>query len=190
MRRGQAGPQGKGGAITARGRARMARRGYLRSGKSFGWSWNRGGEPSGSIGVLVHGRDSLALQYMIGSEGERRDGTQTIRLAHTRCNYGKDRPWFVCPHCQRRAGLLFMRWGRFACRKCQRVAFTSQSEDLCGRTWRAQQKIEQRLGKNWRRPKGMRWTTYNRLIYRRSTCEETRDTALAGCLERLMASGA
>ena len=62
---------------------RWHRGGYLRAGCSFTWAWNRGGEPNGEIGVLVHGAGSLALQYMVSSEGQRRDGSQTIRLAHT-----------------------------------------------------------------------------------------------------------
>ena len=52
---------------------RWHRGGYLRAGRSFTWSWHRGDEPTGNIGVLVHGADSLALQYMVGSDGQRRD---------------------------------------------------------------------------------------------------------------------
>jgi hypothetical protein len=141
------------------------RGGYLNAGRSFSWSWNRGGELTGSIGVLVHDAHSLVvLQYMIGGEGERRDGTQTIRLAHTACSYGNTRPWFVCSQCHRRAGLLFLRWGRFACRHCQRVAYSSQSDDVLDSMWRKHQKIERRLGEHWRRPKGMRHRTYDRLM--------------------------
>jgi hypothetical protein len=162
------------------------RGGYLRAGRSFSWSWNRGGEPTGSIGVLVHGADSLALQYMIGEEGERRDGSQSIGLTHTACNYGNTRPWFVCPKCQRRAGLLFLRWGRFACRTCQRVAYSSQSGDTLDQTWRQQRRIEARLGTNWQRPKGMRGRTYDRLIAALMDCEERRDQAFVLAAGRLL----
>lgn len=162
-------------------------RGYLRPGMSFSWAWNRGGEPTGSIGVWIKGAESLMLQYMAGSEGERRDASQTIRLAHTPCHYGSTRPWFVCPLCQRRAGLLYLRWGRFACRKCQRVAYTSQSCDLMDRMWRKQAKIEARLGENWQRPKGMRQRTHEALIEAISQCEERRDEACAILLTKLMA---
>lgn len=153
------------------------RGGYLRAGRSFTWSWHRGDEPSGNISVLVHGADSLALQYMVGSENQRRDGSQTIRLAHTACNYGKSRPWFVCPVCQRRAGVLYMRAGRFACRHCQRVAYSSQSEDVMGRMWRIQQKIETRLGEYRQRPAGMRERTYRTLMHRLSEAEARREEA-------------
>ena len=161
------------------------RGGYLRAGCSFTWSWHRGDEPTGNIGVLVHGADSLALQYMVGSDGQRRDGTQTIRLTRTACNYGNARPWFVCPVCQRRAGVLYMRAGRFACRHCQRVNYSSQSEDGCGRTWRAQNKLEMRLGEFGARPKGMRLATYDRLQDRLNELKSERNSWHAFHLQRL-----
>jgi transposase-like protein len=156
---------------------RWHRGGYLHAGRSFTWSWHRGDEPTGNIGVLVHGADSLALQYMVGSDDQRRDGSQTIWLAYTACNYGKSRPWFVCPVCQRRAAVLYMRAGRFACRHCQRVAYSSQSGDTIDRMWRKQSKIEARLGAHWQRPKGMRQQTYRALIERLTDAEERRENA-------------
>ena len=156
------------------------------AGCAFTWSWHRGDEPSGSISVRVHGADSLSLQYMVGSEGERRDGSQTIRLTQTACNYGNSRPWFACPVCQRRAGVLYMRAGRFACRHCQRVSYSSQSCDLMDRMWRKQSKIEARLGKHWQRPKGMRFKTYDRLVQVLLTCEERREQAFAHYAARLL----
>lgn len=165
---------------------RWHRGGYLRAGQSFTWSWHRGDEPTGNIGVLVHGADSLALKYMVGSDDQRRDGSQTIRLAYTACNYGRTRPWFVCPVCQRRAGVLYMRAGRFACRDCQRVAYASQSEDALGRMWRKQARIEGRLADHWQRPKGMRQKTYVRLRSKVFELEERRDNALADFAARLL----
>ena len=165
---------------------RWHRGGYLHAGRSFTWSWHRGDEPTGNIGVLVQGADALVLQYMVGSDGQRRDGSQTIRLAHTPCNYGKSRPWFVCPVCQRRAGVLFMRAGRFACRRCQKVAYASQSCDLLDRLWRKQSKIESRLVQHWQRPKGMRQRTYARLIAVLLEGEERRENEFARFVARLL----
>lgn len=165
---------------------RWHRGGYLRAGQSFTWRWHRGDEPTGSIGVLVHGADSLALQYMVGSDSQRRDGSQTIRLAHTACNYGKSRPWFVCPVCQRRAGVLFMRAARFACRHCQRVSYSSQSGDLLDRMWLKQTKLEKRLDAHLQRPKAMRRKTYDRLIQALLACEERREDAFASFAARLL----
>ena len=168
---------------------RWHRGGYLQAGRSFTCSWHRGDEPTGNIGVVVHGADSLALQYMVGSDDQRRDGSQTIQLAHTACNFGKSRPWFVCPVCQRRAGVLYMRAGRFACRHCQRVAYSSQSEDAVARTWRQQRRIEETIGDHWQRPSGMRHRAYARLLDRLEDCQQKRDAAFcvaaAGLLRRI-----
>jgi hypothetical protein len=162
------------------------RRNLLQAGNFFSWSWNRGGERTGSIAVKVHGEYSLALQYCItGDDGQRRDASQTIAIDHTPCHYGKTRPWFQCPRCHSRAGLLFLRWGRFACRKCQRVSYTSQSCDTLDRTWRKQSKLEARLGDDWERPKGMRHHTYDRLIDALEDCEERRDLAFYDKAARL-----
>ena len=165
---------------------RWHRGGYLQAGRSFTCNWHRGDEPTGNIGVVVHGGDSLALQYMVGSDDQRRDGSQTIRLAHTACNYGKSRPWFVCPVCQRRAGVLYMRAGRFACRHCQRVAYSSQAEDAVARTWRKQRRIEETIGEDWQRPSGMRHRTYGRLMRMLVDCEQRREQELGNFVARLL----
>lgn len=165
------------------------RHGRLWVGSSFSWSWTRGDEPSGSIGVHVYGPTVLALQYNItGNDGHKRDASQTIRITHTPCHYGKERPWFVCPVCQRGAGLLYMRAGRFACRHCQRVAYASQSCDALDRMWRKQAKIEARLGEHWQRPKGMRQRTYTRLVDMLEDCEYRRNLAFCDLAARLFSA--
>jgi hypothetical protein len=161
------------------------RGGYLGGSRWFSWRWTLGSEAAGSIGVRVDGRDALRLEYMLGEEGSRRDGTQAIQLSHTACGFGGSRPWFLCPVCQRRAGVLYLRFGRFACRTCQRVSYASQSGDEIDALWRRQAKIERKLKEHWRRPKGMRRRTYDRLFAALLDCEERRESALAECVARL-----
>ena len=79
-----------------------------------------------------------------------------------------------------------MRRGVFACRHCQRVAYSSQSEDGLDRMWRAQSKIEAKLADNWQRPKGMRQRTYKRLTASVWELEARRDEAFAVFAGRLM----
>jgi hypothetical protein len=164
-------------------------RGYLWAGRSFSWHWNRGGDPAGSIGVKVgDGGDSLRLEYTVGDADERRDGTQTIRLTRTPCHFGNSRPWFVCPCCSRRAGLLYLRWGRFACRRCQKVAYTVQSYDQLDALWHKAAKLEARLGEHWQRPKGMRRHTYELILTELEDCAERREMAFAEAVERMFGS--
>ena len=87
--------------------------------------------------------------------------------------------------CPRRVAVLYLRQGVFACRHCQRVAYSSQSDDALDRMWRKQAKIEGRLVDNWRRPKGMRQCTYQRLIGTLNDCEERRENAFAVFAARL-----
>jgi len=124
---------------------------------------------------------------MVGSGDERRDGSQTIHLTRTPCHCGNARPWFLCPVCHRRVGLLYLRGGRFACRRCQHVAYAVQSSDRLDALWRRQAKIENRLGEHWQRPKGMRLRTYDRLMAALVDCEERRDAAFATVAARLLA---
>lgn len=65
------------------------------------------------------------------------------------------------------------------------MAYSSQSDDALDRMWRKQAKIEGRLVDNWRRPKGMRQCTYQRLIGTLNDCEERRENAFAAFASRL-----
>ncbi len=156
-----------------------ARRGYLRGACAFSWSWQRGGEPAGSIGVRVHGSDALTLNYTATVGDVRRDVAERLTIVNTPCAFGGARPWFKCPCCARRVAMLYLRGGRFACRQCKRVAYSSQSDDALDRLWRRQHKIENRLAPNWQRPKGMRQRTYARLWSGLMDCEARREEALA-----------
>lgn len=162
-----------------------AKRGLLGNAGAFSWAWNRGGEPTGSIGVYVHSEAALSLRYTITINDDKRDVCERITIAKTACNFGGSRAWFCCPRCPNRVAVLYMRVGRFACRRCQRVAYSSQSEDAIDRSWRNQRKLEARLGDKWQRPKGMRLNTYQRLIERLASYEEARDAAFCVRVGRL-----
>lgn len=166
-----------------------ARRGLLAGFAGFTWSWHREGEPAGSIGVVVDSGEYLTLRFTTTETGARRDVAQRVNLLATGCHLGGVRRWFACPCCGRRVALLYLRWGRFACRHCQRVAYASQSEDELGRLWRKQAKIEARLGEYWRRPKGMRFRTYLRLTASIRDLEGWRENLIADHMSKLGFSG-
>ena len=46
-------------------------------------------------------------------------------------------------------------------------------------------KLERQLGDSWQRPKGMHRATHERILDGIFKCEERRDAALAGYLQRL-----
>lgn len=162
------------------------RRNLLDREGTFSWSWNRGGEPTGSIGVAVYVGKAVELRYTVSSGGVAQPINERVFLAYTPCHFGGTRKWFVCPRCHHRREVLYLRNGRFACRHCQRVAYSSQSEDELARMWRKQGRIEVRLGGDWRRPKGMRQRTYKCLLDQLYACEECREIALYDAWKRLI----
>lgn len=162
---------------------RFAAENMLRFG-AWTWQWRDpdSGAVKSSIGV-TGGPDSLRLDFQV-------DGVpalQVVPVVRTACHFGGSRPWFLCPCCRRRVGKLFLRWRRFACRHCQQVSYASQSEDDMGRAWRAQYKLEAKLGENGRRPKGMRWATYERIFDGIEKCEAAKDQALSAYIAKLKA---
>lgn len=163
-----------------------ARRGHLRGGCSFSWGWTRGGESTGSIGVHVHSPDALSLRYTVTQTDPPHAVDERVTIARTACTFGGSRPWFNCTRCARRVAVLYLRRGYFACRHCQRVAYSSQSGDELDRMWRKQAKIEARLGEHWQRPKGMRAHTYQRLLDTLDDCEARRNDAFTVFAARLL----
>jgi len=166
-----------------------ARRDYLRGACTFSWSWSRGDEKTGSISVHVHSPDVLTLRYTLTQNGEPSNVVDRVTIVRTACPYGGTRPWFKCTRCARRVAVLYLRRGYFACRHCQRVAYSSQSSDVLDRMWRKQSKIEARLDDDWRRPKGMRWPTYERLLDKLAECEAWREEAFVVVAGRLVGLG-
>lgn len=146
----------------------LKKQGGLRPGLSLTsrWTWNSG--ESSSITILTR-ENALELIYRVKNPGEDwQDRHQHIALTYTECNYGGTRPWFICPQCFRRVGVLYSR-GLFLCRHCTNVAYTSKSENLPDRMLRKANKIRDRLGADYgvhniiRRPKGMHWDNFWRL---------------------------
>lgn len=156
---------------------------HLLEGAWFTWQWSDSDtkEVRGTIGVKTDGR-TVRLNYTVDGKPTE----QTIALSKTACTYGGSRPWFLCPVGGERVAVLYMRAGRFACRHCQRLAYGSQSDDEIGRMWRKQSKIENRLGTNWRKPKGMHEATHQRLRSAIIDLEMRREDVLEFEMERML----
>jgi hypothetical protein len=182
---GRPGSRVKAGQVLSLDIRQLARLGYTKRNCSFGWQWERDGEPTATIGITVQAGMALTLNYTATIQGQARDYAQRIKLTHTACHFGQSRTWALCPRCGRRVARLYLRAGQFACRHCQRVAYSSQSLDALGRSWIKQRKIEAQLGDNWQRPNGMRQATHNRLMIRLIDCHKQREAALAAFLMRL-----
>lgn len=159
----------------------MAKRRALRPGRGGTWAWTNTvtGEPIGHIDYRIEA-DTLVLDYRLNGESR----LQRVSILTTPCHYGGTRPWLTCPHCAARVAVIFLRRGGFYCRKCAEVAYYSQSEDVCGRAWRKQQKAEAKLGTGWARPKGMHKSTRERLLETIFSCEDRREDEIARFIAR------
>jgi hypothetical protein len=157
---------------------RWHREGRLHAGQSFMCSWTWHGEPSGSINVRTE-LDAVVLTYRARSRGATawKSVEQRVPITWTPCYFGGRRPWFVCSvysngrYCGRRVAVLYGAGELYACRRCYGLAYASQQGSPMDRGLAVAQKIRERLGGSSMgifdmfpsKPKGMHWTTYNRL---------------------------
>lgn len=132
-------------------------------------TWLQQGKPVASIGTRFDPcRLALVLDYEFGIPPV--PVKERVYLTYTACNYGGDRPWFVCPSCGRRCAVLWGK-GRFLCRLCQRVAYASQNESGSSRAIRRVHEIRAKLRVEgcvpvWSipKPRYMRYDRYHALI--------------------------
>ncbi|SAK61394.1 hypothetical protein AWB75_02621 [Caballeronia catudaia] len=82
---------------------------------------------------------------------------------------------------RQRVALLYLS-RRVACRTCFRLAYPSQSEDLMGRMWRKQGKIERRL----RSGKRLTSATRERLVDELMLAKDARQAAFIAAARRLL----
>lgn len=150
---------------------RLSRTGLLIPGQSFGWAWTVNEETVASIRVGV-GVDHLMLSYTVQCGNGWQQVEFPVFLQWTRCHFGGQRVWFICPiqQCGRRVAILYG-GNVFACRHCQQLAYESQRETVDDRAARRADTIRRRL--NWEpgilngnagKPKGMHHRTYDRLL--------------------------
>lgn len=152
----------------------LYREGLLTPGRCSTVTWSRNGEKAASIGIDAH-EGHVTLRYRSQSSGgEWEEKEYSVTLQRTACHLGGQRPWFLCPRCGRRVAVL---WGGviYVCRQCHNLAYPCQREAPHSRLMNRAHKLRDRLGWDddegygWRKPKGMHWKTFHRLVreYRR-----------------------
>lgn len=156
-------------------------RGLLWVGGTNSWSWWRGSERTGTITFTVNA-NSVWLAYSVNGQ----DASQAINTTTTPCGYGGSRRWFCCPSCSGRCEVLYQRSGRFACRSCQRVSYTSQSGSESDRVHARYHKLHTLIENG--KPKWQRWTTFNRLEEKFERADESANQMLWKVIQRLMPS--
>ena len=96
-----------------------------------------------------------------------------VGVEWTDCNYGGARPWFTCPGCNRRCGILYIaNQNIFQCRKCQNLRYKSQMEGEFARAINRVYRHRSKLGfkgtlldrASLVRPKNMHQSTFVNLV--------------------------
>ncbi len=169
---------------------KMRRDGCLEPGWSGQWVWSRNGQETGRISARAE-RGRIILSYKVRQNGNDWEPiTQTVHTTQSDCNYGGQRPYFLCPgvvngrHCGRRVGKLFSGGRYFLCRHCYQIAYSSQSEAHYDRMLRRANKLRMALGgepgaAHWIADKrrGMWQRTYERQRSEIECCEGQADQA-------------
>lgn len=101
----------------------LSRGGYLTPFSKYDWVWRTDkGTQQTTVAITVL-QDSLRVVFPIGAQLVH----QTIQLTYSLGPQGGRRPWFACPTCQRRVGVLYHAEGLpFRCRTCCDLAYPSQ----------------------------------------------------------------
>ncbi len=89
-----------------------------------------------SVAALVEGHDGpervvLLFRHRRGLGADSEDVQQPVELDWTPCNFGGERPWFVCPGagCGRRVAMLRAAGKYFLWRHCYDLTFQSRRDD-------------------------------------------------------------
>ena len=142
---------------------RLNKAGALREGFTGAWRWNFDEGLS-----KVHIR-TLVDRVMLSGDDAYDPYAEMVLIIWEAGRFGGQRPFFICPDCGGRKLHLY-RLGHFACRECHDLSFQSQRERESDRAQSRANKIRRRLGgeTGWhrvpRKPKGMHFRTYVRLI--------------------------
>ncbi|MDP9479959.1 MAG: hypothetical protein M3R38_30570 [Actinomycetota bacterium] len=129
---------------------------------SDGWSGGKVRKTTDELPALDVRK--LKRDGLLGLRQEQLGGV--AHLVWTPCNFGGERPWFVCPGegCARRVAILYGPGpGQLLCRQCCDLAYESQREGQIDRAKRRAEKVRLRLPPFGTRPKGMHHATFLKL---------------------------
>lgn len=180
--------------------ADLRRQGALNPGTFAALSWSRpDGSPWGSLGVKALSDNAIELHYTRTPQGgEPEQVRETIKLDKTACNYGGDRPWFVCPDCYRRRGVLYCGPRGFICRECAGLSYRTRNIGTEGRLFARIARIRRQLGwpqgvasgNHWGKPKWMHYRTFERLCREHEALADAATDRLWATFERIRGKAA
>lgn len=121
----------------------MARHGLLRPYASSFMSWSRNG-----FEVL---RVQLrAFSKVLLIDGVKPDATERVSIVCSRCNFGAQRPWFICPKCRRRVAILYL-CPALLCRNCTGLHYKSQHQVRMMREFERAMRLQYKINSEFTR---------------------------------------
>lgn len=161
------------------------------------WTNSYTGKRSASLGYESHlGEEDgrLRLHYTTTRwTDEKHYSDYWVTLRTTLQPFGGRRWWFVCPRSGQLCAKLYLPAGAltFASRRAYRLGYRSQRETSYDRAINRAFKLRRRLGAEGGigdyivKPKGMRWTTYEREMVRVAAAETICDANLISFARKL-----
>jgi hypothetical protein len=123
--------------------------------------------------LTVHGcKIKLFSSYSLFSLPSESEYRYRISAVTTPCNYGGHRHWFLCPipKCKRRSKKIYLfSEGVFICRKCLKLAYSTQNRSKLDRIIDKKWALIRKLGADSdcildnQKPKGMHWNTFEKI---------------------------
>jgi len=103
----------------------LRRNGALVNGSVSVIQWFRQGHYLGEYRVTA-ATDQLTINCQIYNHHQHI--TQAVKLTHTSCYLGGNRPWMTCPGCGRRVMILYVASPGLGCRHCFNLTYASRNE--------------------------------------------------------------
>ena len=160
------------------------RRGWLVGSAGGVLRWSEDGEETASL-VYQIADGTLILDYQTKDDDGKPVPIQiNVNITSAACRFGGYRNYWRCPRCWRRCEILAAGWSGhvWACRQCLRPRYACQGLSPADRVQARAHKILARLDGDSdyaRKPKWMRWGTFNRLVDRAQELDATADLLFA-----------
>ena len=127
--------------------------------------WDQRGELLGATQLITPFSDIIGITYAIDNyyASQYVNGTGMFRIARVKTNAFYSKPYFKCPVCDERSGILVLVRDLWACRRCQNLSYRSQfmgsSERDAARFKQLGSELQPR-GDGAHRPRYMRQKTF------------------------------
>jgi hypothetical protein len=110
---------------------KLAREGWFTPGKVCISRWTRGDAVTGTVSFqAMDGAIRFRYTQTDYWTDIERSHDYVVEVIRTPATVGGERVWFLCPRCYRRVRMLYLppNAGRFACRHCHNLAYSSQHQ--------------------------------------------------------------